>query len=146
MKRFCRRLFSESAGRLASVFRVLVLLLFCIVLVGAAGWYFAHRNVEFTDNATVQCDVIDIVSEVKGVIHSIYFEDDQYVALGAPLVRIEDGIYKAQLARADATLSIARSSYQRAQRHEELLSIELPADVLLVVVLFVLVVVLVCVC
>jgi len=129
MKRFCRRLFSESAGRLASDYRVQVLLLICTVLVGAAGWYIAHRNVEFTDNATVQCDVIDIVSEVKGVIHSIYFEDDQYVALGAPLVRIEDGIYKAQLARADATLSIARSSYQRAQRHEELLSIELPADV-----------------
>src|SRR3569832_2454050 len=110
MKRFCRRLFSESAGRLASDYRVQVLLLICTVLVGAAGWYIAHRNVEFTDNATVQCDVIDIVSEVKGVIHSIYFDDDQYVTHKTPQKKNKKGIYIAQLARADATLSIARSS------------------------------------
>ena len=129
MKQHFSRFFSTGVARVAADYRLQVLLTIGAVVVVASVWYARHRDVESTDNATVGCDVIDVVSEVKGVIETIHFKDDQYVELGAPLVGIEDAAFRAQLARAEAALNMARSSYQRARRSEELLSIELPADV-----------------
>ncbi len=53
--------------------------------------------------------------EIAGRVIEILFEEGQGVEIDAPLFRIEDSIYKAQLAQAQASLALSQANYNRAQ-------------------------------
>ena len=60
-------------------------------------------------------DGIIVRPEIAGRVSEILFKEGQVVDKGAPLIRLDDTIYKAQLAQAQAEKSLAESNYSRAQ-------------------------------
>lgn len=52
--------------------------------------------------------------QVNGKIEKIYFQGGTRVKAGDPLFKIEDGIYKAKVAEAEAQLMVNRENYNRA--------------------------------
>ncbi|MDI9638561.1 efflux RND transporter periplasmic adaptor subunit [Geitlerinema splendidum] len=52
--------------------------------------------------------------QVNGKIEKIYFQGGARVKAGDPLFKIEDGIYKAKVAEAEAHLMVNRETYNRA--------------------------------
>ncbi len=60
-------------------------------------------------------DSVIVRPEVAGRIAEINFEEGGRVTKGQVLVRLDDGVVKAQLQQARANLSLAQSQYRRAQ-------------------------------
>ncbi len=52
--------------------------------------------------------------ELAGVVSAILFTDGQAVKAGQPLLQLDDSVYKAQLAQAEAQLSLAKRTDTRA--------------------------------
>ena len=67
------------------------------------GSKFIHRsNVEFTDNAQVEQQIVPVLSRVQGYIKEIRFKEFQQVRKGDTLVIIDDSDMKLNVARARA--------------------------------------------
>jgi membrane fusion protein, multidrug efflux system len=80
------------------------------VLVGAAVWLGAYwwtkgRFIESTDDAYVGGDVTTLSSKVAGFIETVPIVDNQNVKAGDLLVKLDDRDYRAQLARAQASVA-----------------------------------------
>lgn len=77
-----------------------------LLLVGGIMWVFSHfvhlGNVEFTDNAQVQQQIVPVNSRVQGFIKAIRFKEYQPVHKGDTLVLIEDAEFRFRLAQAEA--------------------------------------------
>ncbi|GAT62748.1 HlyD family secretion protein [Paludibacter jiangxiensis] len=77
-----------------------------LLLVGGIVWVFSHfihlGNVEFTDNAQVQQQIVPVNSRVQGFIKEIRFKEYQPVHKGDTLVLIEDAEFRYRLAQAEA--------------------------------------------
>lgn len=83
-----------------------------MILCGAA-WIasnFIHLGGEFTDNAQVEQDIVNITSRVQGFISSIRISDYQHVSKGDTLFTIEDSEFQLHLAQAEAALENAKTS------------------------------------
>jgi membrane fusion protein (multidrug efflux system) len=52
--------------------------------------------------------------QVTGKIAKIYFQEGEQVKAGDPIIKIEDGIYKANVKEAEARLALNREAYKRA--------------------------------
>lgn len=86
-------------GSLVSAFFILYLLL-----------KYVNSNNENTDNAIVRCDIIDVVSEINGVIEQLHFKDNFSVEKGALLVTLRDSMYKNDLSLNSAELRSAKNA------------------------------------
>jgi membrane fusion protein, multidrug efflux system len=80
-----------------------------LVIAGAAVWYgwswwTVGRFIESTDDAYVGGDVTTIASKVSGFIDIVAVTDNQQVKAGDLLIKLDDRDYRAQLARADASV------------------------------------------
>lgn len=53
--------------------------------------------------------------EISGRITAIQFDEGQDVKAGTVLIKLDDSIYKAQLAQAQASLVLSKANYARAQ-------------------------------
>ncbi len=87
-------------------------ILLCIValLVVAGGWVIARSSeVASTDNAYVRGDVTSLAAKVAGYVVSVEVEDNQRVAAGDVLFRIDDRDYRAHLAQAEANVRVAEA-------------------------------------
>ncbi len=60
-------------------------------------------------------DGVILRPEISGVVAEILFKDGEKVTKGAPLIRLDDSVYKAQVAQAEAQLSLAQQTNSRAQ-------------------------------
>lgn len=83
-----------------------------VILAGAAlggGWWLTHRGIESTDNAYVHADITTISPKVAGYIAAVPVEDNQTVAAGAVLARLDDADYRARLAQTEAAVAAARA-------------------------------------
>lgn len=56
-----------------------------------------------------------LTPEIAGRVTEISFEEGREVKQGDVLIRLDDSIYKAQLAQAKAALGLSQSNYQRAE-------------------------------
>ncbi|MDR6293678.1 MULTISPECIES: HlyD family secretion protein [Inquilinus] len=81
-------------------------------LIAAAGagyfgyhWWTVGRFLETTDNAYVQSDTATLSPQVEGSVVEVLVTDNQMVKAGAPLIRIDDRDYRAQVAQAKAELA-----------------------------------------
>jgi membrane fusion protein (multidrug efflux system) len=123
-----KALFASLRQKLPADYRVQLLLLLVLVSLIMGIWYAWHWREESTDNATVQCDMADVVAEVSGVIASIDFKDDQFVKQGAPLVKLEDSLYRAQAEKAEAALRVAQLNQRSAQNNAGRATVEIGSD------------------
>lgn len=114
---------------LLSDHRYQVGLVIFVVVLTISSWSYATRNIESTDNATVQCDLIDVVSEVNGVIDTITFTDDQWIEKTGLAVKIEDSLFVSELKRSEAALAIEQASYIDAQNNLKTIMVELDTNI-----------------
>jgi membrane fusion protein (multidrug efflux system) len=74
----------------------------------------AHA-VEVTDNAYVKADRTIVAPKVRGLIAEILVADNQAVAAGQPLIRLDDEEYAARLAAAEADVATADAALASAE-------------------------------
>ncbi|MDE5633427.1 MAG: biotin/lipoyl-binding protein, partial [Muribaculaceae bacterium] len=90
------------------------------VIVLAAIWiypHFAHiGNVEFTDNAQIQQQIVPVNSRVQGYIKEIRFKEYEPVKKGDTLVIIDDSDMRLRVAQARADLQNALAGRDVADR------------------------------
>jgi membrane fusion protein (multidrug efflux system) len=113
---------AANAPRSGPPWRLIVIGGTVLLAAAAAGGRLLWHNANFadTDNATVSGHVHPIAARVAGVVVEMNLQDNQRVAAGAPLLRLDTGDaqvqierLKAQLLQADA--AIAGSAAQIAQ-------------------------------
>lgn len=96
------------------------LIVAAIVVLAAGIAWFAHwwtvaRFIESTDDAYLQADSVTIAPKISGYVTQVYVHDNQAVAAGAPLVRLDTRQYEASLAQAQATVDAREADLARAQ-------------------------------
>jgi membrane fusion protein, multidrug efflux system len=101
--------------RARSFGRTLLLVAGGPVLIGAAAWFGGSwwtmgRFIESTDDAYVGGEVTMLSSRVAGFIETVAIVDNQAVKAGDLLVKIEDRDYRAQLARAIASIAAQQAT------------------------------------
>jgi len=103
----------------------------CVIFVSGfilIGWNISNQGKEKTDNAVVQCDVVDVTSQVRGIVENIYFSDDEKVAKGQALVKLESNQYEAELKRAESLRNSAELAFRAAKENESLTEIIVKSD------------------
>ncbi|MGQ5521920.1 HlyD family secretion protein [Chitinimonas sp. PSY-7] len=89
-------------------------LVFALALLGVTGWVGYHwwhgRTFVETDNAQVEGHIVPIAAKVTGYVKSVSVTDNQEVAAGGELIKIDDRDYAARLSQAEADLQIAFSN------------------------------------
>jgi membrane fusion protein (multidrug efflux system) len=107
--------------RAALVLAGLGVLVFLIFL--GAGWWTHGRFMQATDDAYLQADSVAVAPKIQGYVEQIFVRDNQAVAAGDPLLKIDPNTYKASMAQeigaADAEkASVIAAQAQIAQQRE----------------------------
>lgn len=94
-----------------------------VVLVAGLYWYARGGRFEETENAYIKADIIAISAEVSGRVVEVAARDNEPVAAGAPLFRLDQTPFEIELARARAQMDVVRTEVQalRAEYRETLL-------------------------
>jgi membrane fusion protein (multidrug efflux system) len=80
------------------------------LILGGMAWIgsnFIHIGCEFTDNAQINQNLVNVNSRVQGFIEHIYVEEYSHVGKGDTLMTIEDSEYRLHVAQAEAGLQNA---------------------------------------
>ena len=97
------------------------------VIIGGTVWWLGNQRWETTDNAFVQADTTLVSPQVNGYVVEVLVRDNQRVAPGQILVRLDDADARARLAEAEANLQAliaavgnvdARAAQQRIQTEQ----------------------------
>jgi len=89
-----------------------------VILAGAAWlgqWWLVGRYFESTDDAYLQADAVTVAPKISGYVAEVYVADNQTVKVGDPLLRLDDGTYRAALDQAKATVAAREADLTRAQ-------------------------------
>ena len=79
-------------------------------------WWAHGRFVQSTNDAYLRADAVTVAPKVSGYVEAVYVADNQLVAAGAPLARIDTANYDAALAREQATLQARRADVVSARK------------------------------
>ncbi len=85
-------------------------------LIFGIGWWTHGRFVQGTNDAYVQADQVTISPKVSGYVEAVYVTDNQAVAAGQALVKIDAATYDAALAGQAATVAARQADIEAAQR------------------------------
>ncbi len=103
--------------------RLVMLVLGIIVAVAAIAygieWWRHGRFVEDTNDAYLRADNVAVAPKVSGYVEAIYIKDNQRVAAGQPLLKIDARNYDAALAQQNATIGARRADIAAAERQIE---------------------------
>ena len=104
----------------------LILLLVVLALLIAGGLWFARyqshgKYLQSTDDAQVEADMVTVAPRVAGYVAQVLVAENQDVAAGQPLVRIDPRDARAQAAQAEAQIAVAaaQADAARAQIREQ---------------------------
>ncbi|MCC5611773.1 HlyD family secretion protein [Nostoc sp. CHAB 5834] len=75
------------------------------LILGGGIWWTNKQRWEATDNAFVQADVTLVSPQIEGYVAEVLVADNQRVAPGQVLVRLDDADARARLAQAEANLA-----------------------------------------
>src|SRR5262249_4806916 len=95
-------------------------------LIGAAavwyGWscWTVGRFVQSTDDAYVGGEVTTMASKVPGFVQTVAITDNQPVKAGDLLIKIDDRDYRAQLARAEASVAAQNAAVENVEANARL--------------------------
>jgi len=84
------------------------------VAVWLGHWWLVGRFIETTDDAYLQADAVTIAPKVSGYVTAVEVGDNQSVAAGAPLLKLDDRQYRAAAEQARATVDAREADLQRA--------------------------------
>ncbi len=108
----------------------IVIALVVVAAVVGIWWYIDYQNngkfLQETDDATVQADMVTIAPRVSGYVAEVLVGENQDVAAGQPLVRIDPRDARAQAAQAEAQIAVAgaQADTARAQITEQYAAID----------------------
>jgi membrane fusion protein, multidrug efflux system len=88
---------------------VLLVLVPAAALAGATWWWLQGGGAAETDNAYVKADKIPVSAEIAGTIRAVLVRENEPVAAGAPLFRLDDAPLRVAVARAEARVAQART-------------------------------------
>ncbi|MBZ9559160.1 HlyD family secretion protein [Halomonas coralii] len=111
---------ANRGGNMKQAGKVVVALVAVVALAALAwwGWHWwrTGRFLEETDNAYVHTDSVAIRAELSARVAEVAVDDNQSVARGALLVRLDDDSYRDQVSQAQAQLAVATASIAQATR------------------------------
>jgi membrane fusion protein, multidrug efflux system len=109
----------NAGARNSSSRRRVLLIVGLIALVAAIAWgvrwWTVGRFIESTDDAYLKADSVTIAPKVSGYVTDVFVADNQTVAAGTPLARLDTRQYQASLDQARATLDARAADIQRAE-------------------------------
>ena len=108
---------AKSGTRMTVVFVVVLLAGALLALYAWDLWPF-HRVVQTTDNAFVRGQTTVIAPQVSGYVTRVYVQDFEHVDAGAPLVRIDDRIYRQRVEQAEANLQAQLATLANSEQSE----------------------------
>jgi membrane fusion protein, multidrug efflux system len=79
------------------------------VVVGGGYWWIQKRHFETTDNAYVQAETVTVSPQIEGYVAEVLVGDNQRVAAGQVLVRIDPSDARSRLEQAQAALAQAQA-------------------------------------
>ncbi|ETR76702.1 hemolysin secretion protein D [Afipia sp. P52-10] len=103
-----------EGGRRLSTRKVLFALL-PIALVVFCYVYITGGRTMTTDNAYVQADMVGVANDIAGIVSEVDVKENQKVAVGDVLFKLDDKAFRLALDRADAQLSITRNNLIASQ-------------------------------
>lgn len=86
-----------------------------LALILGLRWWYSGRFIESTDDAYLRADVVTVAPRVAGYVQALYVQDNQRVAAGQPLLRIDARNYQAALSEQSADLDARRAGITFAQ-------------------------------
>lgn len=96
-----------SRRRLKRLVLLVVVPLLAALVVGIV-YLRGGRHVE-TDNAYIKADKVPVSAEVSGTVREVLVEENQYVAAGQSLFRLDPAPFQLAVAKADAQLAQVRT-------------------------------------
>ena len=106
-----------------------------VALVIGAYFYVTGGAVMSTDNAYVQADVVGVSNDISGIVSQVMVRDNQTVAKGDVLFKLDDQQFKLALDRANAQLGMTknqllalRTSYKDMQAQIEQAKADIALD------------------
>src|SRR4051812_26878524 len=110
-----------SQNRRRRVRLILMLVVPALLLLGAGLFYLHGGRVVETDNAYVKADKVPVSPEVAGMVKEVLVQENQRVAAGQPLFRIDDAPFRLAVSRAEAKVAQARMDVGalKASYHEK---------------------------
>ena len=87
-----------------------------LALVLGLRWWTHGRFVQSTNDAYLRADAVTVAPRVSGYVEAVYVVDNQVVAAGAPLAKIDTADYDAVLAREQATLQARQADVVSARK------------------------------
>ncbi|MDD1016618.1 HlyD family secretion protein [Pseudomonas rubra] len=94
---------------------IFLTLVVVIALASLAHWYFKGRFYESTDNAYVQGEITRVSSQLSARIDQVLVQDNQHVAKGDLLVRLEPEDFRLAVERARAALDTREAERLQAE-------------------------------
>jgi membrane fusion protein (multidrug efflux system) len=99
--------------------RTLTFVISSVLLLGGViwgvRWWTVGRYIESTDDAYLQADSMTVAPKVSGYVAEIYVNENQAVAAGQPLVRLDNRLYQAVLGQATATIAARKADVARGE-------------------------------
>jgi len=92
-----------------------------LLLAGGVIYWLHIRGYEETDDAFVDGEIVQVSAKVPGLIQGVEVQDNQDVAAGTVLVRIDPRDLQAALDKAKAALEAAQAKQEVARTHVELI-------------------------
>lgn len=94
---------------------IVALAVLALAGIAAAGWtWYRSRHTVFTDDAYVESTVTPISAKIPGKVVEVRVRDNEAVAAGQVLVRLDDRDYRARAEEARAAVLIADRRYRAA--------------------------------
>jgi membrane fusion protein (multidrug efflux system) len=109
-----------------------LLIVLAIAALGGGGAYvWSHRNIESTDDAQVDAEVVGVASRISGTVSAVHFMDNQAVHQGDLLAELDASPTRAKLAQAEANLAAAQAAAHAADVQVQLVSRNAQTDLAL---------------
>jgi membrane fusion protein, multidrug efflux system len=106
---------ASLARQRASSPRQFLFALLPIVLIIAGYLYVTGGSVMSTDNAYVQADMVNVSTDVSGIVSEIDVKENQKVSVGDVLFKLDDKAFRLALDKANAQLGAAKNDLLAAQ-------------------------------
>jgi len=87
-----------------------------ILAIVGLNWWTHGRFIQTTDDAYLHADQVTVAPKVSGYVDQVYVIENQTVAPGQPLVRIDARSYQAALAQQSAAIDARRADIALSER------------------------------